>query len=302
MNLQPSSAWAPDKEGCFLDLPAETYHRAPGMSHSMAKNMDPPACLPVYLSEERETTPDMLMGTLVHAAILEPEKPLPRLAIKPADMKFSTREGKAWRLEMLSQGLVIITENDFRSVDGMVSSIATDKDCRDVMATGHSEVSCFFRDRETGIMRKMRIDFLPGMPADFLLDIKTVQKGHAGRIFSKDFTDKRYWTQAAWYRDGWNQLNPDDIRQNFAFIAVEKEPPYLVNIHRVSQETLEIGTQRNAIDVETYAECKKSGIWPGYTDRFCEVSVNEWVKKDVIEKSHARWAKKVIESAQQETL
>jgi exodeoxyribonuclease VIII len=294
MNLLQASEWAPGKEGCFIGLPASEYHRAHGMSHSMSKHMDPPACLPVYLTEEREETADMLMGTLVHHMVLEPDRPLPKLAIKPAEMKFSTREGKMWRASMLAQNQVIITESDYERVHGMVASIANDPDCRDLIGVGHSEVSCFFRDQQTGIMRKMRLDWLPGNPANYLIDIKTVQKGHASkRGFEKVMKDQRYWTQASWYRDGWNQLNPDGVRPKFIFIAVEKEPPYLIGIHPVAPRTLEIGSSQNALDVASYAECSATGKWPGYADKFSEVGIADWMQNEVIEKAHSAWLSKL---------
>src|SRR5580698_5346016 len=84
-------------EGLFAGLPAEQYHKAPGLSHSMLKSMNPPARLPVYLTEKREPTVDMIMGTLVHQAILEPNAPWPQIAVKPEtypDKK--TGEAKPW--------------------------------------------------------------------------------------------------------------------------------------------------------------------------------------------------------------
>jgi hypothetical protein len=213
-------------------------------------------------------------------------------------MKFSTTEGKAWRAEALKSGRMIVTASDWESVQGMVNRVAANPDCRKIFSNGWSEVSCFARDQQTGVMKKMRIDWLTKAPANFIADIKTVQEGKASNDeFGKVLYDLRYYSQAAWYLDIWNQLNPDDIRQHFLFIAVEKVEPYLENILPIAQDAVEAGREQNAIDFATYCECIKSGYWPGYNyEEFKEVNIPEYARKTVIKKRHDRWLAGVARS------
>ena len=81
-----TTPFEPNTEGVWLNLPSETYHAAPGLSHSMTKHLNPPGLLPVYLSEKHEPTAAMMMGTLVHQ---RPKRPrgqnaarLPQLLFK----------------------------------------------------------------------------------------------------------------------------------------------------------------------------------------------------------------------------
>src|SRR5262245_18332895 len=131
--------WQPHTPGVFYDLPAETYHEAPGVSASMLRHMRPtPAHLQAYLQEKPEPTPAIILGTLVHHIILEPNRPFPQLAIKPADMKFSTKEGKMWRD---AQGeKVIITQADYDALIGILLTVAAHPVCRDIFAQGEREV------------------------------------------------------------------------------------------------------------------------------------------------------------------
>ena len=69
--------------GIHHDLPADEYHAANGVSNSQLKHLNPPARFPVAMATKTEPTPFMRMGTLVHAAILEPDKPFPAITVQP---------------------------------------------------------------------------------------------------------------------------------------------------------------------------------------------------------------------------
>lgn len=49
------------------------------------------------------------------------------------------------------------------------------------------------------------------------------------------------------------------------FIAVEKEPPYNVELYELDDEAIEAGRQEYLKDIETYKECLKTDTWHGYT-------------------------------------
>ena len=320
-----TTTFQPGAEGIFFDVPAETYHSAPGFSHSMSKLMNPPVRLKADMDADDETEPDnvaLILGTLVHAAILEPEKPLPKLVMKPEDPNFfRTNRGKQWRDEQHKLGKIILKVEELEAVNKMVDSVKAHKTCQRIFATGRSEVSIFERVsvelglteqskpyKETQeILLKARMDWLP--EGNALVYIKTVMGGGADpEQFQKILTERRYWTQATWYLDRYNAKCKEMVqdsegndtsvirrepKENFVFIAVEKVPPYLVNTFYIDEDTLAMGRRQNARDIESYARCVKSGIWPGFDEEIKRIGLPEWEKKRINKLEHNLWQQQV---------
>lgn len=277
----------PGTEGVFRDVPAEQYHRAPGVSNSMLKHLNPPARLPVYLTEKREPSVAMVLGTLVHSLALEPDKVPMQVALRgdPDDDRFNFRKtvGKAWRDAQEAAGLVILKEDEYESVKRMCASIALHPLCKDIFAEGESELSCFARHKDTDILRKFRLDWLP-TAGDALVDVKTCQdEGASEDNFAKTLYDLRYYVQAAYYLDGWNALNPDNPRKHFVFVAVEKAQPYLVHVMHVEPDSLELGREQYERDLWVYRRCSRLKTWPGYGEGSTLLALPHWAKKKLVE-------------------
>lgn len=295
MNPTP---FTPGQEGIFYGLEAETYHKSPGVSHSMLKHMDPPARLPVYLSEKFEPTTAMLIGTHVHGLVLTPDEPLPGITIAPDGMSFATKEGKAWKAAQ-DPKLIVVKHDEARSIAECVKSIAAHPTCRKIFESGGApEVSLFAHDWRPAFkfLRKCRIDYVP--TGNALVDIKTVRDEGAGEDeFSKTLFDLRYYTQASYYLDMWNRLNPDDQRTQFVFIVVEKSPPYLVNIFYVNEDCLKLGETRNEADLSRFAQCSLDKAWPGYEPKPKAIGIPHWAKTKEGKRQYAEWSGKIDAAA-----
>lgn len=270
--------YSPDTEGLFA-MPAVDYFAAPGVSHSMLKAMAPtPAHLPPYLAEPREPSAEMVLGTLTHSRILTPEEPLPRLAVKPADMKFSTREGKAWRAEKEGAGLLIVTEAEHEALWGMTRSVSAHPIAGHLLSEGLTEVSAFARFESGGLscLRKCRFDLIPA--ANVLCDVKTSSDA-SPQAFRRDLYEKGYATQAAYYLDLWNALMPDDPREAFVFFVVERKPPFLVASYIVAAAAIEFARERNRSRLETYMRCAAANAWPGYPETLVPLDLPPYAYK-----------------------
>lgn len=271
--MNTAALWQPNTEGIYLDLPAETYHKAPGVSNTTLKEMDPPANHKA--AKPKKETPDMLLGTLIHQAVLEPQKPM-NVVMKPVGMSFTTTDGKKWKAE--NEGQIILSPDDYWAVGGCAKSVLSHPKCAELLSEGNAEVSLFARHDATGLLRKGRVDWVP--TGDCLADIKKVQKGCAARdVFARTLYTERHYVQAAYYLGLWNSLMPDDPRENFVFIVVESEAPYLVATYYVDQETLQLGREQYERDLATYAECKRTGVWPGYSTELLPIGVPGWAKR-----------------------
>ena len=290
MSALTAERWVAGEEGIFTGLPAESYHAAPGVSHSMLKNIEPPARLPVYLTEKREVTSAMILGTLTHSLILEPGVPLPMLAIKPDGMKFSTTEGKLWKAKADAEKRIIIKEDEHAALHGMVKAVAEHDDCRDVFAEGDAEVSLFKLSTLDGrtCLCKARMDFIP--TGNALADIKTCMDA-SEEGFGKTLYDSGYFTQAAYYLDIYNAAKPADEPEKavFVFIAVEKFPPYLVKCYTVHPLAIADGREVNAKRLTSYMECAERKFWPGFKGGFTPIDIPGWARARLQNAAHADW-------------
>ncbi len=245
----------------------------------MLKNLHPrPAHLLAYLQEKREPTPAQILGTLVHQSILEPDRALPKLAVKPEGMRFSTKEGKVWRDEQISSGKLIIGSDTFETLSGCVRSIAAHPRCREIFADGQSEVSVFRNFTLGGtVLRKARLDWVPAGNA--LVDIKTTPDA-SPEAFAKEILNYRYHSQAAYYLDIWNDSQPAPDKECFIFVAVEKVPPYLVAVYHLDLKAIGKGRELNVKDLCTYTDCIATDQWPGYTDQITAIDLPAFAYKD----------------------
>lgn len=265
--------------GVYFDLPAEDYHAAEGVSQSMLQHMDPPARLPVYLAEKRDVTPWMRMGTLIHAAVLEPTKPLPKLTVQPETYVGEDGSDKPWHngskickhwhaMQNLA-GIEVLTKQQYADLTGCVRSIAEHKVASAAFADGWPEVS-IFRDVELPSGRtvrcKSRLDWVT-RTGDAICDLKKVQNGKADLFdFERLAWQRDLHVQAAFYLDAWNETHgPLNNRQEFVWVVVEEDAPHLVAVHRASPQLIAIGREIYIQRLEDYVTCTETKQWPGYS-------------------------------------
>ncbi len=278
--------------GVYYDLPAPVYHHSDAVSNSMLKHLDPPARLPAYMREEFEETWAMRCGTLVHHAILEPGTPFPNIIEIPA--KYPAEKGeekpwnrnakycKTWEAQNKSLGILPMKTDEIETVNRCIRAISDDADCKRVFRSGVGEVSLFdYIELPSGkrVFGKGRVDFIPAK-GSALADIKVLSEGSAGPgQFSKIIADRRYHVAAAYYLRLWNQLNPDDQRQHFVYVLVERDEPNLVATYTLGPNSIEAGERELIRSLEIYAECRESGVWPGFPAGFQPIDIPQWAIK-----------------------
>jgi len=244
-------------EHSIKEFDFDAYQKAAGVSSSMLKILreSTPLHLMHYMANPPEDTPATRMGRLVHTAILQPELQL--FHVKPEGMSFATKDGKAWREE--HQDREIITSPEHAAIEGMKASVHAHDTASRLLKNADFERSLFVTDGE-GTLRKMRADILPH-GGTILPDLKTCTSAHPTE-FSKTVASYEYFCQAAYYlqtaRLAGKKFNA------FAFIAVEKEPPYACAVHFLDIVAIECGNKLNAGALETYRKCQAENRWPGF--------------------------------------
>lgn len=149
-------------------------------------------------------------------------------------------------------------------MNGEVNAIATHPVAMAALKAGRPEVSLFkqYWHGSRMLMKKARLDWVSSGSA--LVDIKTCQDARREK-FSKEMYKRRYFVQAAYYLDIWNELNPDDQKTNFVFICVEKFAPFAVSIFDVVPKAIAAGRGEYRDNLNLLLTCIELDEWPAYS-------------------------------------
>lgn len=255
-----------NREGIVYGLPELEYHAPKDeLSSTGAKLLlESPAKFKYQvLDGNRVHMGGFDLGTAVHTKVLGVGGRFityPDEHLTPSGNVSTKAETKAWEDERRAAGKIILTPNEGRMVDKMAEAVKANPVARRLFERpGHPEVSVF--DEYLGVKRRGRFDYLPD-DGGIAVDLKTtVDASKAG--FARAAARYGYHIQRGHYLDILKRLGRE---VDMLFVAVEKEPPYLVQVHRLSPEFAEMGETEAMAAVDTYRRCVDSGVWPGYPD------------------------------------
>jgi hypothetical protein len=119
---------------------------------------------------------------------------------------------------------------------------------------------------------KARYDRL--RPDNIIVDLKTTRDA-SPHGFQRSIANFGYALQAAHYRRGMREVLQQDMAA-WCFIAVEKEPPFLVACYVLDAESIDASDVKVGKALASYMECKRTGVWPGYSDLIEPISLPKW--------------------------
>lgn len=151
---------------------------------------------------------------------------------------------------------------------------------------GKAEQSIYWRDPETGTLCRCRPDYLTD--DDFCVDLKSTEDA-SQEGFSKSIANYRYHVQDPYYSDGIMQATGRRVR-GFFFIAVEKAFPHAVQVFQIDEESRELGRAEYVRDMQVYAECERTGVWPAYSERIEPIAVPAYYYKSSVNRLSAQEA------------
>jgi len=269
---------APNLTGIHYQMPEAEYRMAPAIAGSDAKHILPPKTPSHYAAHmagetKREQTKAMLLGTMSHLAVLEPNKLDAAFVEKPSDIDFRTKAGKEWRESIGTTP--ILDADEARAVRGIRDSIAAHDAAKALLAGCDSEVALFAEHR-TGLWIKGRVDALK-VESDneaVICDVKTTSAGADYGTFSRQAASLNYHVSAAWYCHlaGLNGLPP----ARFYWIAVETVAPYAVAVYEIHPDALDLGVGAMNDALELIARCEDEGVWPGYPTHVSALNLPVW--------------------------
>ncbi len=227
-----------------------------------------------YLDPNRERekkTPALITGSAFHTLVLESWKFQDEYAVMPNFQgEGSTSKKRDWMEE--HAGKDFISLETYMQISRMRDSIMKHPLCDDLLSVGVVEQRLDFEDFETGALCKCKPDFR-NTQNGLIIDLKTTEDA-SEQGFAKSAYNYRYYVQAPFYLDGavQNGLAPT----GFVFIAVEKDPPYLVNVFHTDDDLMNLGRVTYRRDLEMYMQCVMSGDWPGYTPDIKRLTLPRW--------------------------
>lgn len=186
----------------------------------------------------------MKFGTIAHQMILEPEVFRKNFIVMPDFGDQRKKENKLtkelWLMDIPKSAVLFTSQDEYDDFIGVVSAIANHKKARDIFKEGVSEVSGFFKHEKTGILCRIRPDFISTRKdLNLFLDLKTARDS-SYRGFQKAIWEYRYDIQLALYREGIKQIT-GHYPEHSGWVVVENKRPYEVAIYTASESTLSIG-------------------------------------------------------------
>ncbi|OII64621.1 hypothetical protein BJP40_19990 [Streptomyces sp. CC53] len=263
----PAAGPDPIAPGIHYDLPAETYHADPGSLSSTGARRLLASCPAVFRYEQDHPQPHKAafdLGTAAHRLVLGDG---PELVCVDAD-DWRTKAARAERDEVYAAGGVPLLPPEYEQVHAMADALRRHPLAAALFApgSGRPEVSLFWRDEPTCVMRRARLDWLRHRRDGRLIvpDYKTARDASPEGI-ARAVADHGYHQQAAWYLDGVRALQLDEAPA-WLLVVQEKAAPYVVTVVELDALSLRIGAAKNRRALDTYARCVATGHWPGYAD------------------------------------
>ena len=268
--------------GLIYGMPAEQYHAILAMSAGGLKHMrrSPAHFFGAHLDPQRppqEETPAMFNGTFVHCALFEPAALSQRYVARPPDLDGRTKDGKAWIADAQARGLLVVTNDQMQAALHQAAAIHALPEVDALLSDGQAESSAFWIDEATGELCKCRPDWTsPAGDGVVIVDGKTCLDA-SPEGFGKQIWNYSYHLQAAHYSDGYEAATGKRVH-GFVFAAVESKWPYAAAAYMLGEDVLDRARAENRQLIDTYAECKRSGVWPGYANNIQPIDLPRWSK------------------------
>lgn len=279
----PVLAW---KEGMTIDIgtfyagmPNDVYHSTP---HASSSKLSRIARSPAHARYEKQMvqTTDMRIGSAIHAAVLEPDV-FERDYVLLADVEDRRRSEYKEAAKHHNPEFIILGD-EAAHIAGVQATLLADPNIGPLLdASKWREISGFTQCPDTGALCKFRMDSLitelNGEPRLIGIDLKTTVDA-SPEEFSKTVDKFRYHAQMAFYADQFFWLTglPLDA---WAYIVVEKKPPYGAKIYTLEDEAIVFGRHLYRRDLATWKRCNETGVWPAYDSKPEVIGLPAWAIK-----------------------
>jgi len=253
------------------EMSNEEYHSLPD---SISKSgLDLIARSPAHYryAERREPTRAMVIGSAIHAAILEPDVfATEYLLLREITDRRSSEYKQAVKVHDPER---VLTGKEADFVSGMQESVRANRAIMKLLdQPGRAELSVITKDPVTGVGVRCRFDWLTdsGVP----LDLKKTQDARPD-AFARSVQNYRYHVQAAFYEDVWFWATGERL-ERMRFAAMEERMPHATVPYLLDDEAYAEGRRLYREALNTYADCLERDEWPAYDDDEQWLCLPQW--------------------------
>lgn len=267
--------------GWYRELSNDDYHGSFGFSSSQVKTLveQTPAHLRHGMGQSKAETDNMLLGTLVHTLVLEPQGFASEFVVAPEGINKRTKAGReewaAFEDAAAKSCLRVITQSMLDKASAMAASVLSHPTASILLSDVIPESSVYWWYEsmdpddydDYSLMLKVRPDAI-SQAHPVIIDLKSTADGSISG-FQRAIQNFHYDLSAAMYLEGVNQCKGmlKEIGYlaytKFVFVCVENFAPYLVSVYEISPEYLELGKlkYRRALRVLQHGI---QNDWPGF--------------------------------------
>lgn len=243
------------------------YRKHPAISRSeLFKIKESPEKFKYYQEHPEAPTPSLIFGQLLHSMVLQPETTQELFAAAP-QLDRRTKEGKAAYAIFEEEAVdkTIVSADMVAQAAEMCAALDANEFVRKLLK-GKKEVEFFWNDELTGEECKCRIDCLSEVGDNLVIvDLKSTDNAET-EAFMRSAIKYGYDFQSAMYSKG-VEINTGK-KPIFVFIAIEKNPPYSINILQADELFIRRGYDIFRELIGVYHDCKTTGNWYGYLGKF----------------------------------
>jgi exodeoxyribonuclease VIII len=258
-------------KGLFPGVEDSVYHApdCPGKSSSFFKTLiaETPLHAMAKLTKGEETDA-MILGRGTHLAVQDPSEFGAKYTVVPEGMRRDPRAKAYQEFLAANPGKHAFTQDEWDTIKSIQTSFFNHPLSK-LLVGAKIEHSGWWTDPSTGVICKCRPDwFIDGV----VYDLKTSAKGIGPWAFEKTIADYGYAISAAMYLEGISEILGEKLKK-FVLIAAEKSAPYEIIFYDIDHSALEKGASEFRRAIEIYAECEKTGNFPGYSKDFQSIGL-----------------------------
>jgi hypothetical protein len=279
------------------DTPIDAYHASKALTHSKLRDYSSKGARYFASRHVTRTTPPsesteaQVMGQLFEDIVQGRSFDRDAYAVKPDDMTFATKIGKAWKAEQLAAGKRIVTGDDLADMEEMRVALEENDAAVQLIRGCHKQVTLTVDCAGTPEGLAARPDWvsfdgcaLSGFSA-YSLDLKTT-------IALRKLTNGRgvlewgYHSQAALVRHLMRAHGRTDTVH--FLLACEKKRPYRCQVIAIPPAWLDLGWQWCERQLSKLTKHYASGSWPRVDSEIVELPPPPtWAAEDVQDEDEA---------------
>ena len=249
----------------------QEYRKHLAISRSeLFKISESPEKFKYYREHPEEPTPALVFGQLFHAMALTPDTVWEQFAVAP-NVDRRTKAGKEAfaEFEQQADGKTVVSADMVEQATAMCEALNRNEFVKKLLK-GEKEKPFFWVDEMTGEECKCRVDCLTEVGENLIIvDLKSTDNAET-EAFMRSAIKYGYDLQTAMYGDG---VKANTGREPlFVFIAIEKKPPYAINVLQADKLLIRRGYDLFREYLGIYHECKEGGNWWGYLGRYNQIN------------------------------